>query len=43
MEGPKMVLLYELGTGKQVGIIQKLFDTSGLSFSSNSEYLSVYS
>lgn len=38
-----MVLLYELGTGKNVGVIHNLFDVSTLSFSSNSEYLSVCS
>ncbi|EAR95021.3 hypothetical protein TTHERM_00518530 (macronuclear) [Tetrahymena thermophila SB210] len=40
---PKMVLLYELGTGKQAGFIQNLFNASTIKFSHNSEYLAVSS
>ncbi|KAL4489778.1 hypothetical protein ABPG72_022418 [Tetrahymena utriculariae] len=40
---PKMVLLYELGTGKQAGFIQNLFNASTIKFSHNSEYLAIAS
>ncbi|KAL4441114.1 hypothetical protein ABPG74_002064 [Tetrahymena malaccensis] len=40
---PKMVLLYELGTGKQAGFIQNLFNASAIKFSHNSEYLAIAS